>query len=347
MEIIISYLLFCLILCVFNRKHRGMNAILIFVVGAFINGFRSLSFGIDNEAYARYFESHSYLTLAESWERVITQEGKDPFYYFLGNVFSKMGFSDRGWFVFIAIVYMGGFCYVMYKYSKNYFTSVLFLLSQSYFYFSMSGLRQTLAMGVCFFAFDFACRKKLVPFILCVLLATQFHSSALIFLIIYPIKNLRFTGKQWGVIAIALGVAVFAPGTINELVEQLAWDDNFTNYASVTTGLSIAGFVIQAIVLAFCFFFQRVDLKNEEKRRPWLNVLTLGLIFQAFVINIDNIFRMSMYFSVYGAIVLPEAISLQRNWRNRTILYMVVGAALFLYMLRSSKWSSFTMFGGV
>jgi len=347
MGIIIGYLLFCLILCVFNRKHSGINAILIFAVGTFINGFRSLSFGIDNEAYARYFESHSYLTLAQSWERVVTQEGNDPFYYFLGNLFSKMGFSDRGWFVFIAIVYVGGFCYLMYRYSKNYFISILFFLSQTYFYFSMSGLRQTLAMGVCFFAFDFAYRKKMIPFVLCVLLAMQFHSSALIFLLIYPIRNFKFSNIHWVVIAIALGVAVFAPETINRLIEQLAWNDNLADYASVTTGLSVAGFIIQLFILVFCLFFQRMDLKNEEQRRPWLNALTLGLVFQAFVINIDNIFRMSMYFSVYGAIAIPEAISLQRNWRNRVFLYMVVGAALFLYMIRSSKWSSFTMFGGV
>lgn len=346
MEIILSYLLFCLLLCVFNYKRPRINAFLIFVVGTFINGFRSVSFGIDNPAYIDYFEAHSYLSLSESWERVLTQTGKDPFYYFLGNVFSKMGFSYRGWFVFIAIIYMGGFCYVMGRYSKNYFMSVLFLLSQSYFYFSMTGLRQTMAMGICFLAFDFACRKKIFPFLFCVILASQFHSSALIFLIIYPIKNLKFTAVQWWAIAIASTVALFAPGIINSLVEQLAWDDNLTNYASVTTGLSIAGFIIQIAVLGFCVFFQRVDKKNEEQRRPWLNALMLGLVFQAFVINIDNIFRMSMYFSVYGAITIPEAISLQRNWRNRILLYMIVGCVLFLYLLRSSRWSTFTMFGG-
>ena len=79
----------------------------------------------------------------------------------------------------------------------------------------------------------------------------------------------------------------------------------------------------------------------------WLNALFLGLVFQAFVINIDNIFRLSMYFSVCGAITIPEAISLQKRGNNKKISYLLVGGVLLLYMVRSSRFSGFTMFGGI
>lgn len=347
MEIILGYLLFCLVISAGSGKRAKISAFLIFVAGVFINGFRSVSFAIDNPGYVSYFAYNSKFTLSESWAAVTKQIGKDPFYYFVGNLFSKMGFSYRGWFVFIAVVYMGGFCYLMYKYSKNYFLSLLFLVSQTYFYFSMSGLRQTLAMGICFFAFDFAYRKKLIPFLLCVLLAAAFHSSALIFLLLYPMKNMRIGPKQGVLVFVGLGLAMFAPRAINQLIETLAWSDSMADYAAVTTGLSSSGFIIQMFVLAFCIYFMGFDKEGEKARRPWLNAMFLGLFFQAFVINIDNMFRISMYFSVYGAIAIPEAISLQKDLRNKRILYWAVIALLLLYMMRSSRWSEFTMFGGI
>ena len=346
MEIILGYLFFSFVLCIFNQKYPKLNAILIFVVGVFISGWRSISFGIDNRAYAEYYEMNSHYTLAQSWSMVVGQVGKDPFYYFVGNIFSKLGFTYRGWFVFIAIVYMGGFCYIMSKYSKNQFISMLFFVSQMYFYFSMTGLRQTLAMGICFFAIDFAYRKRIVSFITLVVLASAFHSSALILIAFYIMKHWKIGIKQWMLVVTAMFLAVFIPSVINSLVETLAWDENLANYAEVTTGLSWGGFIIQFFVLVFWLYFVKKTILEEDKRF-WSNLLFLGLFFQTFSVNIDNIFRMSMYFGVYGAITIPNAIALQKNARNRMLLYTCVSLALILYLFQSGRWTNFTMFGGI
>lgn len=347
MEIILGYLFFCFILCIFNQRYPKLNAILIFAVGTFISGWRSISFGSDAKAYAEYFEMNSHYTLAQSWRFVMEQVGKDPFYHFVGNVFSKLGFTYRGWFVFIAIIYMGGFCYVMSKYSKNHFISVLFFVSQLYFYFSMTGLRQTLAMGICFFAIDFAYRKKIVPFIILVLLASMFHSSALILILFYVTKNWKLGIKQWLLVAAAMFMAMFFSGVINQIVEMLAWSEGLANYSEVTTGLSWSGFIIQIVILIFCLYFLKTYKKDEEDKRFWINLLFLGVIFQTFSVNIDNIFRMGMYFGVYGAVAIPNAIVIQRSTRNRMILYTGVSLALLLYLFKSGRWTNFSMFGGI
>lgn len=346
MDIILGYLVICLFASLESKKYPKVTAGIIFVVGTFICGYRSLAFTGDNIAYAQYYENNSIYTLAESWKLVITRSGKDPFYYFLGNVFSKMGFTYRGWFIFIAIVYMGGFCYVMYRYSKNYFISVLMLISLSYFYFSMTGLRQSLALGICFFAFDLAYRKKLIPFILCVGLASLFHSSALIFLLMYLVMNLSIGLKQWGVEIIAVGISFLNPSYINRLVELLAWNDDLAGYSASTTGLSTSGFVIQFLILIFCLFFLQYAMESDTNFRPFLNAMFLGLIIQTFVVNIDNLFRMSMYFSVYSIILVPEVISLQ-NERNKMVLYFMVTVALLLYIFNTGAFTNFTMFGGL
>ena len=339
MPIILAYIALCFVLSFVAKQYpktKGFVIFIIFLLGVIISGYRRYDFTEDNLAYINYFNYHSKRTLFASWQDVLLDEGKDPFYYFLGNVFSKLGFSYRGWFVFIATVYMGGFCYVTYKYSKDYFISMLILITQSYFYFSMTGLRQTLAMGICFFAYDFAVRKKPIHFALAVFLASLFHSSALIFAVFYFVKNLKINFKYWFASIAALAVSFLFPSFINRVVEQLAWNEDLAKHADKTTGLSILGFIVQFCILLFCYMFTRFDAKNDNYRKPWFAAMVIGLVIQAFVVNIDNIFRMAMYFSVYGALAVPDAIQSQGKIQNRRIAFWIITALLMLYFVRSS-----------
>lgn len=345
MLIILAYLALCLVLSFIAKQYpktKGFVIFVIFLFGVIISGYRRFDFTADNLAYIDFFIDNSKKSLSQSWQEVLTNDGKDPFYYFLGNVFSKLGFTYRGWFVFIASVYMGGFCYVTYKYSKDYFISVLILITQSYFYFSMTGLRQTLAMGICFFAYDFAVRKKPIKFTLAVFLAYLFHSSALIFAVFYFIKNLKINFKYWFATVVALAVSFMFPSFINNLVERLAWNEEIAEYAKTTTGLTISGFIIQFLILLFCYILTRFDAKNDGYRKPWFAAMVMGLVIQAFVVNIDNIFRMAMYFSVYGVLAVPDAIELQEI-KSRRLTFWIITALLMLYFLRSTRFNNFEL----
>ena len=344
MTIIIGYLLFCFIVSYYSKTYPKVTAFLIFLVGTFISGYRSVTYTVDNIAYVQYFQNESFKTLQESWDNVIGQIGKDSFYYFTGNVFSKIGFSYRGWFVLIAAVFMGGFCYLMYRYSKNYFMSMLFMISLSYYYFSMSGLRQALALGICCFAFAMAKDRKLIPFLILVFVASLFHSSALIFLPMYLIKSQKIGYKQWLLVVVALIIAYVSPRTINKLVILLGWNDNIANYGYITTGLSIFGFVIQIAIIVFSAYFMKKERLSLDVNQALVNAMFVGAAIQAFVINIDGIFRMSMYFSIYGAFAVTEAIDSQKE-SNRRILYLLVTFILIVYMLRAGNYRYFTMFG--
>ncbi len=340
------YLAICFILVYAKGISNKTKLLIIFLLGTFLAGYRSVRFTGDNIYYAQSFLRNAATTIGESWKNVIQQEGKDPFYYFLSNVFSKLGFTYREWFVFIAAVYVGGFCYLLYRHSDDWFLSILFFVCLSYYYFSMTGLRQTLAMGVCFFAYDYALRKRPIPFVLLVYLASLFHSSALIFLPFYLTKNLRIDLRQWVIVLLSLAVAVLFPDFINTVVEELAWNENLSSYAEVKTGLSIFGFLIQFCIMAFCYYLTRFDRKNDSRRRPWFAAMLAGLVIQAFVINIDNIFRMSMYYSIYGAFAVPEAIKIQ-PMKNKRILFLAVSAALLIYWFRAGSFKYFSLFGGV
>ena len=176
MLIILGLLFFCYLVNQGPLRQTKLAALLMFSAAVFVMGWRSVTYTGDNIAYAEFYQLYSQLTLQESWENVIQGVLKDPFFYFLGNVFSKLGFTYRGWFVFIAVVFMGGFCYLMYKRSRNYSLSMFFLITLGYFYFSMTGLRQAMAFGLCYIAFEFVCQRKILPFLIFTAAAGLLHS---------------------------------------------------------------------------------------------------------------------------------------------------------------------------
>lgn len=330
-----------------NEKHKNLYLFIIWAALVFITAYRSYSFYIDTKGYYVFYNINADKALSSLWENVIRQEGKDPFYHFFASVFAHLGIGFRGWLVFVSAIYYGGFIYVVKRFSKLPFISILGLVALSYVFFTMTGVRQTIAMGFTFFAFVKAYDKKFVPFLIFTLVGSLFHSSALIFILAYFMMRRKLGLLQIALLIGALGVALLAPETINTLIKQLAWNEDLASYAETTTGLSIFGYIVQLLLAVGSVCIAHKYCFKDKEGTALVNMVVLGLVFQSFVIRIDNIFRMSMYFSVYGLILAGNAITKQNEEKKYNIAYFVVCAAFIAYMLHARVYYSFTMFGGI
>lgn len=328
-----------------NEKYKNLYLFLIWAALVFITAYRSYSFYTDTKGYYKFFQMNADKNLGSLFNNILNSEGKDPFYHFCASLFAHMGIGFRGWLVFVSIVYYSGFIYVVKRFSRLPFIAVFGLTSLSYVFFTMTGIRQTLAMGFTFFAFVKAYDKKFIPFLLFTLAGYLFHSSALIFLLAYFLLHRKFGFLQIGLVVGALGLAFLFPSVINTLVERLAWNEDLAAYAEKTTGLSIFGYVIQLAIAGGSILIAQKYCLEDKEGIALINMVVLGLVFQSFVIRIDNIFRLSMYFSVYGVILMSNALTKQTERTSYLIAYSVVCAAFLAYMLYSNVFAYFTMFG--
>lgn len=330
-----------------NQKYRNLYLVLIWAFLVFITAFRSYSFYIDTKAYYQYYKMNASRDLSVLFSNVINGEGKDPFYHFCSALFSHAGLGFRVWLIAVSTVYYGGFVYVVKRFSNLPFISVFGLVALSYVFFTMTGIRQTIAMGFTFFAFVKAYDKKLIPFLLFIIAGWAFHSSALIFLLAYPLMYRRIGLLQVALLVVAMGMAVLFPGAINTLIRELAWNEDLANYANTSTGLSIFGYVIQLLLAGGSILIVPKYCFKSKEGVALLNMAVLGLVFQSFVINIDNIFRLSMYFSVYGVLLVGNALSKLNDRNTYYIFYTIVCVAFIAYMMFTNNYASFTMFGGI
>lgn len=323
-----------------NRKFVIIAGFLLFIIAAL----RTIEFGPDVRRYINMFVELPYRNLSDLWMNFLTGTGKDPFFYFFSKLISITGASYQVWLAILSGIFIYSVTKLIHKYSDEHYISYIALISLGYFYFSLTGLRQAMALSMILLSYSPLRERKLVPFIALVIFGSLFHSTALIFLIAYPLVNMKIGFKHILGVGLALSLSVFFSGYIRYLVGMLGWTDTMIAYAVRETSLTYSGFIIQLFIFLFCLFYKDAVLKIDNKNLSLYNLLFLGLIFQAFTTVIAEFFRISMYFSIFSIVLIPKAIAAEKNKHLRVIIYFAVFAALIIYIIWTGSFRGFKFF---
>ncbi len=258
---------------------------------------------------------------------------KNPSFYFLGWIVSRVFPSGQVWLAFLSILYIVAIMYLIYKESKIPFISVIVFLSLGYFTFSLTGLRQALAMTLMVPAYFMAKSDKPIKFVLIILLAYLFHNSALVFLLIYPIRNLKFGWFHVLFIGCCLVVSLFLKSQFKEFIGEVFKDSYYGGYSESDKVLNFSGIIIQLAIFIFnTFYYKNITTKNKSTLILY-NCAFLGLSFQLFSIVVAEMFRISMYFSIFNLILIPISIVSEPNEKWRNVEMILVIAVLLAYVL--------------
>ena len=144
----------------FLQKNKGRGyCVLAAVFLAGISAMKKITANGDLLGYlARYqtLSVQSYRFLWEAWQNGAM---KDFGFYAAGKAFADFGLGAEVWMGAIAVFFAACFGWFIYRHSQQRFLSVLILLTL-YFNFTLSGLRQTMAMAVIFAAFHFITEEQ-------------------------------------------------------------------------------------------------------------------------------------------------------------------------------------------
>lgn len=328
-----------------SEKRDKIYLFIVWLLLVFITAFRSVDFYNDTQVYKEFYETFSKLSYRARFKQFVNGDAKDPMYHFISSSLGSFGLSFRGWLIIVSVLYYTGFIYALNRFSQIPFLTTLGLICMSYVFFTMTGIRQTMAMGFCFFAFGKAYDRKPLQFAIFIFLGYLFHSSCLLFVLAYFLINKKIGALQVLLLITSVTLAFAFPSAINRIVKTLAWNDDIEKYATVTTGLSIFGYAVQLCIAAICLFLQREYCVQEKEGRAFFNMMILGLVFQVFAIRIDNIFRASMYFSVYGMFALANVVSKFEEDGNYWLAFLIVSVAFFAYLMYTKAYVGFSLFG--
>lgn len=295
---------------------------------------RGIDYTTDIQGYISSYQKYSTYSFQQILALYVSNI-KNPSFYVVGWVLSRVFENPQWWLASIGAVY--AFCgvYVIYKESENPLLSVIAWLSLGFFSFSLSGLRQTLALSLTMLAYFPAKNRKFWKFLILLILATLFHTSAFVFLLVYPIVDKKI-GIGHAIIALtAVIIFVGFQGTVRSLIAFFFDDSYLGGYADRENALTFTGFIIQVAIFVFCMIYYPNVRKRYKNGDILYNLSFVGILFQLFSSMIAEMFRVSMYFSFFNVLLIPLAISTEPNKKMRWFLTTAILIIFFLNMFKN------------
>ena len=208
MYLIIIAIVLTLLFSQSKQFDRGKTCIWVCFCLFSISACKSVFAYVDLIGYRNRYLTLGGMSITRLWEQYVAGDMKDFGFYAIAKLFSKLGLSTEIWMAAIALFFAVCVCLCFYRASEDIFISLMGLLAL-YFRFTLSGLRQTLALGLVLLAYITIVDKKLPAYILLMTAAFLCHSSSLIFLPAYWIVRIKVNFKQIVIVIAALGIYTY------------------------------------------------------------------------------------------------------------------------------------------
>lgn len=328
---IILYIYLFFIWCATNKiKERKLKRRVQCVASAcgliFLLGFHSPTLGCDVAgAYVPAFERVG--------TKFITSTDDSIFGFELGYmnymVLIHRITDDPQWFLFISsLLIVIPIIYLLYKYSENVMFSIIIYTSWYLYYFAFSGIRQSIAISICAIATVFIFQKKLLPFLAFVYIASKFHTSALFFVLTYPLYNYKISNKKILIIGIFLLIVLIAAQNVMSIVADLIFGVD-SRYSTQLDNSTFAGFTMALVYFIFTIFQMYV---TPIKQNNFIPILMLLTIIQSTGIYSQTIPRLAYYFVPMFSMSFPIALKTLKKplQLNMQVLFIVLFISFFM-----------------
>jgi len=318
MTIYIVTILVISVLLISTKKYSKLNDMALFtsfILLWLIAGLRGLTVGVDTIPYYQFFslvqeagvKSLNGVSIVNLFSVNGFENGFTLFTYLIGTLFSSFT-------TYLLISY--GFIYYSFyrfikKHSSDYLFSMIIFISL-FFFGTMNTFRQALAMGVLAWSFSYILERKLIKYIVLVLLATLIHQSSLLMLIPYFLY-----GKKVSQLNVIISTLATIPLLllIDKMIFGLAGSNpRYSFYIDRLNSFSLGSmitFMIMFMITVLLFTIYRLSItscsnKDHILKSFYLNMMLVSTMFSAVAIKVNSISRVTSLFLMYSVIGIPD-----------------------------------------
>lgn len=259
--------------------------------------FRGLQCGSDTNRYLALFEqyrSSSILSFLRAGQHELG-------YRFLNKLIGSITDNYQSVLIVTSIISVGPLWYFYRQQSEKALLTIAIFLSVAPFMMYFSGIRQAIAMVFvvpCWYASK---KRKRLVFLISVLVAMQFHTSAFILLAIYPLYHANITKKWLFVIIPVMLLVYYFKELIFNFLLQFLWKeyDEANETGAITILLLLILFGIYSYVIPD-------QDQMDEDAVAMRNFLLFSIMLQCFAPVHQLSMRLNYYFLLFVPISIPK-----------------------------------------
>lgn len=320
------------------NKNDKAFLLFAFIILFIAVAFRKTYIGNDTLEYIKFFKDCSL----NRWNLFGTNIRFETGYIIFNNILGYISTNAR----FFMIVMSAIFNFSVYKFiknnSKNFLFSILIYINLLFFYQSMTMMRQFLAISIILLSFNYVKDKKFFKYLAMTLLASCFHISAIISIIIYPIYYLKINRKR---ILTLSTITIIVSLLLSRIFPIIASLTNRSTYYNNQIGeTKLANIILFLIYLTFTLFALLIARKNDKKNNSfYIYILFISTLLYGLSINAAILARIGHYIAIFSIIAIPNMLYLSIK-KKRLLYELIIILFLISYsstiMINRPEWNS-------
>ena len=284
------------------RKYKNRYCAWIFVSVILILGLRHPSMGNDLAGYLKSFDRLTDL----SWKELFSLDSYLNYewgYIVFNKVIGDLSFkNDQILLIVCALLSTVPVWITIRLKSEDILMSTVVYLGLPIFILQFSGLRQCIAIGICFISLRFIEQKKFWKFSMLILLASTFHTTSLLFILAFFLYHLKIPDKiRWFTLLLFPIIFVFRKQIFLFFVLIFMEDASLQQTNAITMMLVFA--MIYLFLLIVCY--QDCD----EQTNGYLNIFLFACLCMIFTGIYSTAIRVAYYFMISLILLLPIAMN--------------------------------------
>ena len=318
----------------FKKKNKKIliliSAFILLVFSTFREFFSDgIYAGNDYRSYETWFNSINAINI------II---GNDLFFNLLMLLIDRLTGS---FMVFIFVTSLLG-VYSIYKFSlensKNHVFTIFLFITFGIYELGLSAIRQSVAISIFLLAFKYIKEKKFWKYLISILIATQFHSSAIYLILVYPFMYIKLKPSIKGTILalFAFGFTILVRMGIYESLLINYFEGYAQKYENIGNELNsnYTVFIISMLVLLVIHFFKAIRNNMLEKGKIEYLYLQLLCLFAYLATLHPTLGRELQYFMPAITLVIPKTFEFIKDEKTVRIGTISIGLLfLLIYVL--------------
>lgn len=255
--------------------------------------------------------------------------------------------TDDPQLLFIVSTILIYVCFIIFAYDNSEdlpFSLLLFMCLE--WTGTMNGMRQYMAASIVYIFWNYWSKSKQkwynhLIMIAGIVLAMQFHKSAIICILVYFLARGNFFNLGMKILGVGTFAMFLFPPIYRYVFEVLLTDDTYSSYENVSEGMGIMRFIVGCVPIVLCIIYANVNKERVHDKCDINNWMMNMMLFSFYcsVLALKMVFfsRLGGYFGWYVIVMIPALIKKSFRPDVAKIIKMVAIIMYIIFFLYQMK----------
>lgn len=288
--------------------------------------------------YGTYVASFSRICSGTLFDGEITWLKQSPLFYLICVLCAKFGGSYQLMFACVAFVTLYFMYAAIIRSSSDWVISIYLYLCFCLYFQSFNQIRQMAAVAISLYALTWLQKNNIKKFVLWTMIATGFHMSVAVLLLILPIRKWKISLRNVVMYVLAGIMIYFAFPVLLGLFSNISYIRIYqeSSYAAAASKTTILNLIVRIAMCGCCFLVLRKNSVIASSNLSLFNSAVLCTLFQVCAVRFSIFGRVTTYFFAAYILLIPEVLQVfQRKFvrENRKVVRVAFILVCFVYQM--------------